>query len=877
MHEMKWEEIYDKFIKYFVERGHKEVPSSSIIPVGDPTLLFTSAGMVQFKRVFAGLEKRGYSRAVTIQKCFRMTDIDKIGETLRHHTFFLMMGNFSFGDYFKREAIEWGWDCLTNYYGIDERKLLVTVYKDDEEAYKLWSEHMGLSSQRIYKLGEKDNFWGPAGDTGACGPSSEIYYDLGEEYGCGKRDCKPGCDCDRFFEVWNLVFPQYNKTETGELKPLPKPGIDTGMGFERLAMILQGTFDPYTTDMFRPIIESLSHLTGIDYTNENIKTVRVIIDHIRALTFALSEGIMPSNEGRGYVMRRLIRRAMLRGRMAGVEKPFLNQLIPSVVGIYGGRYPELKSAEESIINIVKGEEEMFNQTLSTGLERFERIVEEAKRENRDCLSGEEAFQLYDTYGFPIEMTVDIAATYRYSVDVEGFKREMEKQRQRSRVGLGLQHRGTIMDTMMNFKGYECYRSQGRVLGVIIGDEEVEKAREGNRAGIIVSPTPFYPGGGGQVNDTGSISKGKSILRVEECQIREDGNILHIGEVLRGDFKVGDEVVGEIDVDKRRETERHHTATHLLHYALRQVFGEEVKQSGSYVNSERLRFDYTIGRQPTREELLEVEQLVNEKILSDDEVSYSFKLLKEAHKEGVIALFEDKYGEVVRVLSIGDYSKELCGGTHVRRTGEIGSFYILSDSAVSAGVRRIEAVCGLSAVRYSKEVEEVVRKASMFLNTTPDGVVDRIKVLKDEVKRLERRLSALTSRLGMDLISEIESSKKEIKGVIFYGVALDDLDDNALRNLIDRFKDRYSNTAMVIALVSTVDNRVKIFIGCTREAIGRGLKAGDIARVGAEVCGGGGGGRDDFAQAGGKDTSKVDDAIERIRAFIGEKVTYDITD
>ncbi|MGQ9706561.1 MAG: alanine--tRNA ligase [bacterium] len=869
---MNWEDIIDHFIDYFTKRGHTNVASSPLIPIGDPTLLFTSAGMVQFKRVFSGLEDREYKRAVSLQKCFRTSDIDRVGETLRHHTFFFMLGNFSFGDYFKREAIDWAWNCLVNHFGVDESKLLISIYKDDDEAYSIWNDEIGLSSEKIYRLGEKDNFWGPAGDTGPCGPSSEIYYDLGEKYGCGKKTCQPGCDCDRFFEVWNLVFPQFNMTSDGKMEPLAKPGIDTGLGLERLAMILQEAFDPYRTDLLLPITNAVEEIAKISYSNGNVRNVRVIVDHIRALVFTISEGILPSNEGRGYVIRRLIRRAMLRAKLSGFERNFLSKLVPSVVNIYKSVYKELRDSMNDVVNVIKREEELFRRTLKSGLEHLDRYIETAKAQDRSYISGEEAFQLYDTYGFPIEMTIDLAKMNGLKVELEGYESQMAKQREKSRVGIGLKHQGTIMDAIMNFKGYECHRTRGKILKIVRENKDLESVSVSENVSIVVSPTPFYPGGGGQISDTGFIIKNGARFIVNDLMILGDGNILHIGNVKEGEFLLDDDVICEIDLERRREIERHHTATHLLHWALREVFGSGVKQAGSSVDESILRFDYTISGQPKREDLIRVEELVNEKIVENSDVRYRFERLEKAQKEGVIALFEEKYGEVVRVLEIGDYSKELCGGTHVKRTGDIGSFFIISDSALSAGIRRIEGVCGISAVSYSRNIQEIIRTVSLLLNIPVDGIVDKVGSLKEEIKNLEKRLSSLTSKLGRDVVGEIERDGEIIKDVLFFGKVVEDFTEENLRQLIDIFKERFKEKPMVVVLLSSNKGKVIILTGCTEPAIRLGLNAGELAREGAKVCDGSGGGRADFAQAGGKNTLKVKEVIDRIRTIILERIS-----
>ena len=693
---MKGKEIRKIFLDFFKERGHEIVPGSSLIPADDPTLLFTNAGMVQFKKVFLGEEKRPYKRAASCQKCVRAggkhNDLENVGYTARHHTFFEMLGNFSFGDYFKKEAIAFAWELVTRVFSLPRERLYITIYEKDDEAGELWKKIAGLSEDRIVKLGEKDNFWA-MGDTGPCGPCSEIIYDQGEKFGCGKPDCRPGCDCDRYLEIWNLVFMQYERNEKGELKPLPKGCIDTGMGLERITAVLQGVPTNYDTDLFAPIIKKISEITGREFkeSKETEVAFKVIADHIRASVFLIAEGLIPSNEGRGYVLRRIIRRAERFGKILGLKEPFLYNLVEPVVSEWGDVYPEIKKTQEHVKNILKIEEEKFLETLETGLEILEKEVKKLKNQNKNFIPGDLLFKLYDTYGFPYDLVRDYVISMGFSLDLEGFEKLRTQAREKSRkTWKGEMEK--IPEEIKNivqqgvkteFVGYETDEVKAKVISFV----------KDKNYYLITDRTAFYPEGGGQVSDTGVVLGEKA--KAEVLEVRRAGDLIfHKVKLIEGSFKEGEEVFMKIDVERRRNAERHHTATHLLHSALRKVLGEHVRQSGSLVAPDRLRFDFTHFKTLSPEEIKKVEKLVNEWILANYPVEIMFMKKEEAEKLGAMALFEEKYGEVVRVVKIGDISIELCGGTHVKRTGDIGLFKIIAETGVASGIRRIEAVSGI---------------------------------------------------------------------------------------------------------------------------------------------------------------------------------------
>ena len=797
---MKGRDIRKLFINFFKEKNHEVVPSSSLVPYDDPTLLFTNAGMVQFKKVFLGEEKRPYKRAVSCQKCVRAggkhNDLENVGYTTRHHTFFEMLGNFSFGDYFKKEAIAYAWEFVNKVLGLSKEKLYVTVYEKDEESVELWKKIAGFSEERIYRLGEKDNFWA-MGDTGPCGPCSEIIYDQGPEFSCGKPTCTPGCDCDRYLEIWNLVFMQYEKDEKGNLKPLPKGCIDTGMGLERITAVIQGVPSNYDTDLFAGIIKEISNLTKREF-KENKETeiaFRVIADHIRASTFLLAEGIIPSNEGRGYVLRRIIRRAERFGKILGLEDAFLYKLVDPVIQEFGDIYPEIKTNEKTIKKILKIEEEKFLETLNVGMEILEKEVKKLLERGQKIIPGDILFKLYDTYGFPYDLVRDYVLPLGFSLDLKGFEKLREKAREESKkTWKGVLE--SIPEKMKNliqkgiktkFVGYDKLEIKAKVIEIINTGEEVY---------LITDITPFYAEKGGQVSDTGFIESEKSKAEVLDVQALGD-LIYHKIKFIKGEIKPGDEVFMKVNKERRSHIQRHHTATHLLHAALRKVLGEHVKQSGSLVEENRLRFDFTHFQALKPQEIEEVEKLVNKWILENYPVETEWVKKEEADKMGAIALFDEKYGDIVRVVKINNVSIELCGGTHVKRTGDIGLFKIISQSSVASNVRRIEAVAGLKAYEKMKELENRILSIAEILKTSPKDIEKRIQNLYQKIQNLENEIKKLKA---VDIKSEIERKLKEVEKineakVLVANFNIDKIEE--LREIGDIFKNKLGSGIFLI--------------------------------------------------------------------------------
>jgi alanyl-tRNA synthetase len=736
---MSSNEIRELFLSFFESKGHTRVKSASLVPESDPTLLFTNAGMVPFKNVFLGLEKRPYKRAVSCQKCLRVSgkhnDLESVGYTSRHHTFFEMLGNFSFGDYFKREAILYAWEFVTEYLKLPKERLYVSVFRDDEEAYRIWNEEVGIPSERIWRLGEEDNFW-QMGDTGPCGPSSEIYVDRGEEYGE-----------ERFLEIWNLVFMQYNRDEKGNLTPLPNPNIDTGMGLERIASVLQGTKTNFEIDLIKPLIDFGQEISGKTYGEnfEDTVAMRVIADHLRALTFAISDGVLPSNTARGYVIRRILRRALRFGYKLGIREPFLYKGVDVVVEVMKDAYPELLQTRAFVKGVVKAEEERFLHTFKNSMPVVEEFINTALEEGRRFLKGEEVFKLYDTYGFPLDLLEEIAKEKGLSLDMEGFEKEMEIQRERARQNFKIQTKEVqpIYQHLKNigrtstFVGYEQYVAQSKVIALLKNGELVSELKEGEEGEVFLDITPFYAERGGQIGDTGTIESVDGLFVVDDTQSPVDGVISHKGKVVKGTIKVGDQVIASIDRERREDIKRNHTATHLLHSALRLVLGEHVRQAGSLVADKYLRFDFTHFQALSVDELKRVEELVNEQIRKNEPVIVEEKDYREAIKEGAIAIFEEKYGERVRVLSVGDFSKELCGGTHVSRTGEIGYFKIISESSVGAGLRRIVAKTGRWAVEEAFLESLTLKQVAQSLGVSTEEVLEGLSKLQERGKGVRK--------------------------------------------------------------------------------------------------------------------------------------------
>jgi len=876
---MTGSEIREKFLAYFRERGHTIVPSSSLVPKEDPTLLFTNAGMVPFKNLFLGQEDRGYRRAASSQKCVRAggkhNDLENVGYTARHHTFFEMLGNFSFGDYFKEEAITWGWEFLTEVMGIPKDRLWVSVYKDDDEAFEIWNTKMKVPAERIFRLGEKDNFW-TMGDTGPCGPCSEIYFDQGEETGCGKPGCDVECECGRYVEVWNLVFTQFDRDTSGTLTPLPKPNIDTGMGLERLAAVMQGVTSNYDCDLFREIIGHIEDVSGRRYkeNEEDDIAIRVVADHCRAVTFLIGDGILPSNEGRGYVLRRILRRAARFGKLLGLDRPFLHDLVPVVIEKMKDCYPEMLDRESYIRKVVINEEQRFMETLDTGLKILSDEIDALKGKGDTVIPGDVVFRLYDTFGFPTDLTAEVARSQNLTLDMEGFDSAMEGQRSKAREawkGSGEEevadvYRKVSMDGIkVEFVGYEGNtEATSRIVAILKNDKQVDTLAEGERGELFVEKTPFYGEIGGQAGDVGIIQNGSALFDVWDTQKPLDALFTHIGKVKKGTFSVGDTVDLKTDKGIRRAIEANHSGTHILQAALKRVLGDHVKQSGSLVNAGRLRFDFTHFAKIKDEEIEEVERIANAYIRSNVPVDTRILAREEAMKTGATAVFDEKYGETVRVVRMGDYSMELCGGTHVLRTGDIGFLKVVSESSIAAGVRRIEAVTGGEAVKYAEAVEKELKTSARLVKTVPLELNKRVEKLLKTQKDLERAIETLKGKLAAKDSSDLLGKVKEIKGIKMLATLVDAPDARTLRDFGDKIRDKISSG--VVVLGSQIGDKATLLCVVTKDLTDR-YNAGEIVGEIAPVVGGSGGGRPDMAQAGGSMPEKLEEALGKIEEIL----------
>lgn len=861
------DEIRSSFLEFFEKKGHKVLPSASLIP-DDPQLLFTVAGMVPFKPIFWGKVEPVYKRVATCQKCLRTNDIENVGRTPRHHTFFEMLGNFSFGDYFKKEAILWAWEYVTQVLKLEEEKLWVTIYKDDDEAFSIWRDLVGVPEKKIIRMGKDTNFWGPAGPTGPCGPCSEIHYDLGIMEDCPQGvECTPA-NCDkRFLEIWNLVFTEFYQDENGQLHPLPRKNIDTGAGLERIAAVVQGVSSNFETDLFRPIIKREEELFNVRYGQSEEKDVslRVIADHARAVTFLIADGVFPSNEERGYVLRRILRRAVRHGVLLGASKPFLYEICDAVIEKMGRIYPEIEKKRQLIKEVTRAEEERFFKTILQGLEMLDEIV----RQSKEIIDGESLFRLYDTYGFPPDIVIDVAKDKGLKVDLEGFERLMEQQRERSRATRAdVEYAKTVKDyeelarvEKIDFVGYETLVHESTVL-MIRRETKVESASAGEKVEVVVRQTPFYAERGGQVSDTGRMEWEDGEGFVEHVFIPTEGIITHVVKVERGTLKVGQKVKLIVDEERRKSTARNHTATHLLHAALRKVLGDHVRQSGSLVAPERLRFDFTHYEALSQEQLKRIEELVNKVILEALPVEIEEKSYKQAVEEGAIALFGEKYGDIVRVVKVPSFSEELCGGTHVSNTGNIGLFKIISETAVSAGVRRIEAVTGLGALEYARRLEGTLETVATTLGTSVDEVPNRVKQMLERIQHLEREVEQLKMKT---LTLQIKQSPFEnLANINFKAVILENVDPSTLRNLSDV---AIAGQEKAIVIVFSVEGEKVNFVVRVTKDLANKISAVELARIGANLLGGGGGGRSDFAQAGGKDPRKIEEIVSQIRKLI----------
>ena len=874
-------EIRELFLKFFEERGHQRVRSSPLVPQNDPTLFFTNAGMVQFKELFLGNETRSYSRAASTQKCLRVSgkhnDLENVGRTSRHHTFFEMLGNFSFGDYFKKDAIHYGWEFLTDAAGLDPDRLIATVFTDDDEAYDLWQEVAGLPVDRIHRLGEKDNFWA-MGDTGPCGPCSEILMDQGEDIGCRSPDCGPECDCGRFLELWNLVFMQYDRDDAGELQPLPKPSIDTGMGLERLAAVLQGHSSNYHTDLVFPFVEEAARVSGVKYgsADETDVSLRVIADHVRAVTFLVADGVLPSNEGRGYVLRRIMRRAARHGKLLGVGEPFLHTICPLVGDVLGDAFPEVPDNMKTIQKVVHLEEERFSRTLDQGLTRLAQLIEEVKGSDQDQLSGEEVFRLYDTFGFPLDLSQDIASESGIGVDVEGFNLEMERQKTRARAswsGSGSQQVPQLYRDIVDkvgavaFTGYDEERTQGaKVVALAAGEDQVDSFSGDGEVEIVLDQTPFYGESGGQVGDTGTLVGQGFKARVLSTTKPLTKLVVHQCRLEEGTVRPGDICTAEVDHGLRSATRRNHTATHLLHSALKEILGEHVQQSGSLVEPGRFRFDFTHFEALTGDEIRHIEDVVNDNVLDNLDVLTREMSPEEAMEEGAVALFGEKYGETVRVVSVPGVSMELCGGTHVARTGDIGLFKVTQEGSIAAGVRRIEGVTGTGVLEKLRNDEDFLRKMAESVRVSVPELPGRLKKLQDTIQEQDQKIRDLMASVAGGGSAGLEDQIREESGIRYLAAELPGQDAGSLREAADRMRDKIGSG--VVLLATRDAEKVALVVRVTKDLSDR-FPAGEFVKRLAPLVGGGGGGRPDMAQAGGKNPEGLPELLDTMDSVIRE--------
>lgn len=869
---MKTAEIRQRFLDFFAQNGHEKVPSSSLVPENDPTLLFTNAGMNQFKELFLGQEQRSYTRATSSQRCVRAggkhNDLENVGYTARHHTFFEMLGNFSFGDYFKKDAITFAWTFLTDELGLPAEKLLVTIYADDDEAYDLWHDMVGVPADRIIRIGDNkgaryasDNFW-QMGDTGPCGPCTEIFYDHGEEIWGGP----PGSaeeDGDRFIEIWNVVFMQYNRQPDGTMEPLPAPSVDTGMGLERLAAILQNVHANYEIDLFRNLIQSVADVTGCRETDN--ASLRVVADHIRSCAFLITDGVMPSNEGRGYVLRRIIRRAVRHGNKLGAAEPFFHRLVAPLVKEMGAAFPELKQAQTQVETVLLQEEEQFARTLDNGMRLLEQAIADLKGR---VIPGKTVFTLYDTYGFPVDLTADIARERDLELDMEGFEEAMagqrEQARQASKFGVDLSNMVEV-NTDTAFMGYELLSVSGTVQQILRDGKPVEQLNAGETGVVVLDETAFYAESGGQVGDTGQIRSEQTVFDVEDCQ-KQGRAHLHIGRLSEGQLSVGDVVGTFVDSQRRHMTALHHSATHLLHAALRRVLGEHVQQKGSLVTQDRLRFDFSHFEPVTGDQLREIERMVNQQILANVPVETELMPVEEAKAKGALALFGEKYDDEVRVLTMGtdDFSIELCGGTHVRRTGDIGLLKIAAEQGISSGVRRIEAVVGPRALQLVDQMSDQLASLSDIVRTKPEQLTEKTQALVQRQKELEKELDRLQSKLAAKAGGDLASQAETIGAVKLVAAKVEVADAKAMRELVDQLKNKLGSG--LVLLVAELNGKVQLAAGVTKDLTGD-YKAGELVNVAAQAVGGKGGGKPDMAMAGGKDTAQIDAALTAARDWV----------
>ena len=868
MKTMTSNELRQAFLDFFHDHGHEVVASSPLVPGNDPTLLFTNAGMVQFKDVFLGDDKRSYQTAASSQRCVRAggkhNDLENVGYTARHHTFFEMLGNFSFGDYFKREAIQYAWEFLTKTLGLPEERLWVTVFREDDEAADIWLNEMKIDPERFTRMGEKDNFWA-MGDTGPCGPCSEIFFDHGENVEGGPPG-SPDEDGDRYVEVWNLVFMQFDRAGDGTMAPLPAPSVDTGMGLERIAAVMQGVHSNYQIDLFAHVIQAAADLLGVK--NEGQSSLNVIADHIRACSFLIVDGVLPGNEGRGYVLRRIIRRAIRHGKKLGMDGLFFHKLVAPLVKEMGDAYPELAKAQAHVEKVLAKEETRFAETLDQGMEILEAAIAEL---DGTQLPGDVVFKLYDTYGFPVDLTADIARERELAIDEKGFEAAMEGQRERARAASKFSVAGgdaLKTDVKTEFLGYEGTEASGEIVGLFKDGQAVDELANADDGAVVLATTPFYAESGGQIGDKGILVDEGKLFRVDDTQKSSDANV-HFGTVEQGALKVGDRIEAVVDADRRQAIRLNHTATHLMHAALRQVLGDHVTQKGSLVAPDRLRFDFSHYEGVTPEQLQEIENLVNGEIRKNIAADTNLMTYDDAIESGAMALFGEKYGDKVRVLRLGDFSVELCGGTHVDRTGDIGAFKITHEGGVASGVRRIEAVTGQGAMEWIDSNQRTLSDLAGMLRSTPDQAAAKVDALLKRTKDLEKELVAAKQALVTGKATDHADAIEEVAGIKVLATRMDGADARTLRDAVDKFKDKLQNGVVVLGSVD--GGKVHLAAGVTKNNIGK-IRAGDLIKPVAEQVGGKGGGRPDFAQAGGNDPSKLDSALKSVSGWVAEQLS-----
>jgi len=871
-------ELRKMFLDFFESKGHLAMKSFSLVPHNDNSLLLINSGMAPLKPYFTGQEIPPRTRVCTCQKCIRTGDIENIGKTARHGTFFEMLGNFSFGDYFKTEAIHWSWEFLTEVVGLDPNRLYPSVFQDDDEAFRIWNEEIGIPAERIFHFGREDNFWEHG--AGPCGPCSEIYYDRGEKYGCGKPGCTVGCECDRYIEVWNNVFTQFNNDGHGNYTELEHKNIDTGMGLERLAVVVQDVDSLFTVDTNKALLDRVCELAHTEYQKEHETDIslRIVADHIKSCTFMISDGIMPSNEGRGYVLRRLLRRAARHGKKLGIEGEFLAELSKTVIALSKDGYPELEEKSAMIFKVLSQEEDKFNKTIDQGLSILNEMEEEMASKGEKILSGENAFKLYDTYGFPVDLTREILEEKSLGIDEDGFAAAMKKQKEQARAArkttnyMGADvtvYQSIDAAITTEFIGYDRLTADSEITVLTTEEELVEALTDGQNGTIIVKETPFYATMGGQQADIGVITADGAEFIVKDTIKLQGGKVGHVGFVTKGMFKTGDTVTLSVDKENRALTARNHSATHLLHKALRTVLGSHVEQAGSLVTRDRLRFDFTHFSAMTAEEIAKVEKMVNDEIANSLPVVTEVMSLEDAKKTGAMALFGEKYGESVRVVKMGDFSTELCGGTHVENTGTISAFKIISEAGIAAGVRRIEALTSAGLMDHYKEVEKELHEAAKLVKSTPAALNEKLASMLEEIKALHSENEKLKSKLANDSLGDVMNQVQEVNGVKLLAVSVKDVDMNGLRNLGDQLKEKLGEGVVVIA--SVLDGKVSLMASATEGAQKKGAHAGNLIKAIAGLVGGGGGGRPNMAQAGGKNPAGIDDALKKAAEVIAEQV------